>query len=207
MSPEKQRIAIATACGLTNAKPVVVKNVKYQGDDRTVGISSDSGWIPDYLNDLNACHEMEKTLRPITAARYHQMIQTRLKSCDLAIGATSSLRAEAFLRVMGLWEEEANTTKSASSTCPTNEQADRETAEQKVAWLTEILVTKAGDPVFSDYWLRLARRNLRLGLPLTTPEPELNPSTEESSAVDHFRDATKMVSGESSAPTPTQPKP
>ena len=61
-------------------------------------------------------------------------------------------------------------------------ERDTETAEQKVAWLTEILVTKAGDSVFADYWLRLARRNLRLGLPLTTPEPELNPSTEESSA-------------------------
>ena len=31
-------------------------------------------------------------------------------------------------------------------------------------------------------------------------------ATEESSATDHFRDATKMVSGESSAPTPTQPQ-
>lgn len=106
MSPEKQRIAIATACGWQNVAPVVVQNVKHQGDNITVGISSDSGWIPDYLNDLNACHEMEKTLRPITAARYHQLIQTRLKSCDLAIGATSSLRCEAFLRTLGLWEEE-----------------------------------------------------------------------------------------------------
>ena len=55
-------------------------------------------------------------------------------------------------------------------------ERDTETAEQKVAWLTEILVTKSCDPVFTDYWLRLARRNLLLGLPLTTPEPELNPT-------------------------------
>ena len=59
---------------------------------------------------------------------------------------------------------------------------DSETAEEKLAWLKILLVTKSCDPVFTDYWLRLARRNLRLGLPLTTPEPELNPATEESSA-------------------------
>ena len=86
-------------------------------------------------------------------------------------------------------------------------ERDTETAEQKVAWLTEILVTKSCDPVFADYWLRLARRNLLLGLPLKTEEPDLNLATEESSVTDHFRDATKMVSGESSSPTPTQPNP
>ena len=59
---------------------------------------------------------------------------------------------------------------------------DTETADEKVAWLKILLVTKSCDPVFTDYWLRLARRNLRLGLPLTTPEPELNPTTKESSA-------------------------
>ena len=91
MTPEKQRIAIATACGWTDTQII---DGKYGQTD-----------VPDYLNDLNACHEMEKTLRPITAARYHQLIQTRLKSCDLAIGATSSLRCEAFLRTLGLWEE------------------------------------------------------------------------------------------------------
>ena len=55
-------------------------------------------------------------------------------------------------------------------------ERDTETAEQKVAWLTEILVTKSCDPIFTDYWLRLARRNLLLGLPLKTEEPDLNPT-------------------------------
>ena len=53
---------------------------------------------------------------------------------------------------------------------------DTETADEKVAWLTEILVTKSCDSVFADYWLRLARRNLLLGLPLKTEEPDLNPT-------------------------------
>jgi hypothetical protein len=57
-----------------------------------------------------------------------------------------------------------------------DEAEKHETADEKVAWLTEILVTKANDQVHTDYWLRLARRNLKLGLPLKTEEPELNPS-------------------------------
>ena len=111
----------------------------------------------------------------------------------------------------GQWKDvrivkETTTAKQISSTSPAIEQADHETAEEKVAWLKILLCTKSCDPVFTDYWLRLARRNLRLGLPLTTPEPELNLATEQSSATDHFPDTTKMVSGESSAPTPTQPQ-
>ena len=112
MSPEKQRIAIATACGWTAEQD---SNGYWRATNQNSGHASElwlsernvwSVGIPDYLGDLNACHEMEKTLRPITAARYHQLIQTRLKSCDLAIGATSSLRCEAFLRTLGLWEKE-----------------------------------------------------------------------------------------------------
>lgn len=72
--------------------------------------------------------------------------------------------------------ERTNTTKSASSTCSATEAEDHETAEEKVAWLKILLVTKSCDAVFTDYWLRLARRNLLLGLPLMTPEPELNPT-------------------------------
>ena len=41
---------------------------------------------------------------------------------------------------------------------------------------------------------------------ITQRKTEDAPTTEESSATDHFRDTTKMVSGESSAPTPTQPQ-
>jgi hypothetical protein len=70
----------------------------------------------------------------------------------------------------------------ASSTSPVTEREDHETAEEKVAWLKILLVTKSCDSVFTDYWLRLARRNLLLGLPLKTEEPDLNRVTEESLA-------------------------
>lgn len=127
----------------------------------------------------------------------HATTKKRLKMANDAIAIAS----DAFERV-NMWEEgdcgskdmidclrdflpipvEINTTKLASSTSPATEQADHETAEQKVAWLTEILVTKSCDPVFADYWLRLARRNLLLGLPLKTEEPDLNRVTDESLA-------------------------
>ena len=155
MSPEKQRVAIAIACGWTPCQKGC--------NGKSWRLPDDSGCVenlPDYLNDLNACHEMEKTLRPITAARYHQLIQTRLKSCDLAIGATSSLRCEAFLRVKGTWEEEANTTKSVSPTsAATEDSSTTDKSGNETDFVTksmtadEIMAGKmAKDRVESDRW-------------------------------------------------------
>ena len=112
MTPDQQRIAIATACGWQNVTPVVVQNVKYQGDDRTVGISSDSGWIPDYHNDLNACHEMEKVLTHDQRIDYMEWLG--LCSDDhwykvwAYVHSTAAERCTAFIRTLGLWEKEAN---------------------------------------------------------------------------------------------------
>ena len=117
MSPEKQRIAIATACGLTNAKPAIVRNVTHQGDDRTVGISSDSGWVPDYLNDLNAIAKARSILTPDQQIQFSFFVGksvTRMLRVNQAewmdfclIDATAECQAEAFLRTLGLWEEDA----------------------------------------------------------------------------------------------------
>ena len=116
MTPEKQRIAIAEACGLTNVAPMIVKNVKHEGDDITVGIWSDDGWVPQYLNDLNAMHEA------VSIFDYDQADQFEDHLCDICkrsndekenpapwrfavVNATASQRAEAFLRTIGKWEE------------------------------------------------------------------------------------------------------
>lgn len=96
MNKEKQRIAIAEACGL--------------GDYDT----NMNGWhdesiqaLPDYLNDLNAMHEAENTLTdgqyelftlhlgPLTSQRKRKYISS-----------ASAQRAEAFLRTIGKWEDE-----------------------------------------------------------------------------------------------------
>lgn len=197
MKIEKQQTAIAGFCN-----DLFFRNA----EDVWCFMSPKLELIEWDIDDLNACHEMEKVLTNEQTSAYITTLCLEVQPKPMLHHATAAERREAFLRTLGLWEEEANTTKSASPTSPDTEQEYHETAEQKVAWLKILLCTKSCDPVFTDYWLQLARRNLRLGLPLLTPEPELNLATEESSATDHFRDATKMVSGESSAPTPTQPQ-
>jgi hypothetical protein len=106
VTPEAQRIAIAEACGWTNVAPRIVKNVKHQGDDITVGIWSDDGWIPDYLNDLNVMHEVEKVLTYAQGGDMTLWIQ-RMTCAGYGpqLFATAAQRAEAFLRTIGKWEE------------------------------------------------------------------------------------------------------
>lgn len=119
MTPEAQRIAIAEACGWTDAD--------FEGMyGRPHANSMLREPLPDYLNDLNAMHEAEKTLGE-DQRREHawflvQIIdkfQTwapqdfpvlhvwEMSLCDIAdcLAATADQRAEAFLRTLGLWEE------------------------------------------------------------------------------------------------------
>jgi hypothetical protein len=95
MNPEKQRIAIAEACGWR------VEQLR-------------SGWLwthpkysprlntgcPDYLNDLNAMHEAEKLIMDESSIIYFEWL-TRL-SCPWH--ATAAQRARAFLETLGLWD-------------------------------------------------------------------------------------------------------
>lgn len=102
MTPEKQRIAIATACGWEYL-PGVVNNRPWfrQAHDRPP-VSDDE--IPDYPNDLNAIHEAEKTLQH--RDRRNHALWLADKCGDLGcIYATAAQRAEAFLRVLGKWED------------------------------------------------------------------------------------------------------
>jgi hypothetical protein len=76
--------------------------------------------IPDYLNDLNAMHEAEKVLNYRQLERMHMELATisnrdqhganhphrKHTAHDFMWHATSSQRAEAFLRTIGKWEEE-----------------------------------------------------------------------------------------------------
>jgi hypothetical protein len=83
---------------------------------------------PDYLNDLNAMHEAEKVL--LTGDRWHDRLEryssklmavmedsdpvSHVRFMNNRVGlryytlhATASERAEAFLRILGKWEETA----------------------------------------------------------------------------------------------------
>jgi hypothetical protein len=88
MSPQAQRIAIAEACGW---KDEIVK--AFHG-------------LPDYLNDLNAMHEATHSLKK-DQLRWYRNRLIELTGTFEAIDATAPQRAEAFLRTIGKWEEEA----------------------------------------------------------------------------------------------------
>jgi hypothetical protein len=119
MNKEKQRIAIAKACGweitLVNVmdgwKPVI----KGKQPNSLCEI-----YIPDFLNDLNAMHEAEQRfIGDASQAMTFAMHLLRVRgqniltehhdlNCDhawIAVSATAAQRAEAFLRTLNLWEE------------------------------------------------------------------------------------------------------
>jgi hypothetical protein len=96
MNPDKQRIAIAEACGITHGEPHPIDAGWF--DD------TDGGWreLPDYLADLNAMHEAEKVLTYEQLDDYYFGLAKRMVR---PFHATAAQRAEAFLCAIGKWEE------------------------------------------------------------------------------------------------------
>ena len=101
MSPEKQQRAIERICGW-EAMPE-----GHYHPDNPIGQTK-----PNYLNDLNACHEMEKVLmeKGVNAWWSYVAFINRHNptpfGTETAVHATAAQRCEAFLRTLGLWEEE-----------------------------------------------------------------------------------------------------
>ena len=110
MNPEKQRIAIAEACGWVIEKvwdgSLIGKPKNEQGpmDD-----------LPDYLHDLNAMHQAEKILTFEQQTDYMYILATTdtlsipptqftLNEGWYLTHATSAQRAEAFLKTLNLWD-------------------------------------------------------------------------------------------------------
>ena len=108
MSPEKQRIAIATACGWTDIEPCTCCDGVSRGYTPTPGAHKKH--LPDYLADLNACHEMEQVLTHDQRIDYMEWLG--LSSGEhwhkvwAYVQATSAERCTAFIRTLGLWEDE-----------------------------------------------------------------------------------------------------
>ena len=105
MKPKAQVIAIAEACGW-----------KVHPKDKWVVIPPNSPHsvqplhtLPDYLNDLNAMHEAEKTLNPIQAAEYARILTSIAWQSEQPVfapmTAKADQRAEAFLKTLNLWKE------------------------------------------------------------------------------------------------------
>lgn len=106
MKAEDQLIAIAKACGWRRDRHGDWISAKgdYNYD------SDEFPCLPDYLNDLNACHEMEKILKPEQWIPYVNAIfpehdHNQLFRIGSIMHATAAQRCEAFLRTLGLWKE------------------------------------------------------------------------------------------------------
>ena len=96
MNPEQQRIAIAEAVGKWHSG----------WPHEYMNQSDRLRHIPNYLNDLNAMHEAEKTLTDKAHEEFRLNLYEVLgDDSRLIVSSTAAQRAEAFLLTIGKWEE------------------------------------------------------------------------------------------------------
>lgn len=112
MNTEKQRIAIAEACGWEKQAR---EEIWWNKNKCRYAILDE---LPDYLSDLNAMHEAEETLSENKQEYFESFLQGIANSGINAeeaethdfywsvIHATAEERAEAFLKTIGRWEDE-----------------------------------------------------------------------------------------------------
>lgn len=114
MSPEQINVAIAEACGFSD---IIGGHGFHQKMSDEKSKECGGRWrfsIPDYHTDLNACAKMEKWLRG-TDEQYHNdpVIHERWRSYQdyltrkFGVSAPAPDRCEVFLKVLGLWKEDA----------------------------------------------------------------------------------------------------
>ena len=110
MTPEKQRIAIAEACGWTKCRLAINGAGAPERGKSPYGVPPRRGYevsLPNYTQNLNAMHEAEKVLWDTGKAMEftNQLVGIADDHLMCLSHATAGQRAEAFLRVLGLWEE------------------------------------------------------------------------------------------------------
>jgi len=131
MNPEQQRIMIAEKCGYKkewlHGKTKPSQDPDLMDGDSLIWRVPGSGYfgsdsdLPDYPNDLNAMHEAEKVLKEEQLNTYGKLLWSAvsgakselvsdifnpsLKWCAKIAHATAHQRAEAFLKVFGLWKD------------------------------------------------------------------------------------------------------
>jgi hypothetical protein len=109
MSPDKQNIAIAEACGVVSK------------DHWGPLYKTDRGYVrdcPEYVCDLNAMHEAEKVLTPEYQpakgeSQWSDYLgwlgfcgENKTREVYECVTASAAQRAEAFLRTVKKWEED-----------------------------------------------------------------------------------------------------
>ena len=120
MNKEQQRIAIAEACGMDISRtpnPEPADRWKTCYFTPKAAKKRRASWpssavvkvIPDYCNDLNAMHKAEELCGEVYSIK--SCVYDDWLSCvighDQKWRATAAQRAEAFLKTLGLWEEES----------------------------------------------------------------------------------------------------
>lgn len=118
MNEEEQRIAIAEHCGWTECQKVeglnLVKGIPPVGHDATrTGLDGGFYEIPNYPFNLNAMHQVEKTLPKEKYELYFGNLVPRMidwmdpkeRAWPKVCFAPAEQRAEAFLKTIGKWKE------------------------------------------------------------------------------------------------------
>lgn len=113
MDEERQRIKIAEACGWTILEPEVHPAITYDWGLRPGFTHTEfRAIVPDYLNDLNAMHDAEKTKFNENYWFEWENVVARMSlprgTLPLTIWIarmTAAQHAEAFLKTLNLWEE------------------------------------------------------------------------------------------------------
>jgi hypothetical protein len=115
MTKEQQRIAIAEECGWGKDGEFIRNLIKRHDEQVERAYYQDrplpKGGVPDYLNDLNAMHEVETQMDLPTFNKYSSVLIAQVIGWEaydnehIAIRATATQRAEAFLRTLEKWEE------------------------------------------------------------------------------------------------------
>lgn len=118
MKPKDQRIAIAEAVGWEKHREIEPGHWVWRHP--VTKLVCGQTLIPDYLNDLNAMHAAEQTLRDqclywpdyidelvtLCTNAYPHLPNEKLEpNWSATVGATAEQRAEAFLRCLGLWKD------------------------------------------------------------------------------------------------------
>ena len=105
MKPEQQRIAIAQVCGYLRPHFTPSGSCQANCYEKEDGSFWGTRGVPDYLSDLNAMHEAEKTLDYNQMNRYQNIELSHFMHTGTTwiCSATAAQRAEAFLRTLDLW--------------------------------------------------------------------------------------------------------
>lgn len=122
MTDEQINVAIADACGWRKEDGVYMWTAN--------GIDCTCYELWDWVNDLNAMHEAEKTIFPYYAPVYSNKL-AKVTGAEMSddtdyFCATARQRAEAFLRALGKWEATGKDSLTVAATTEDSSAVQKE---------------------------------------------------------------------------------